>query len=104
MCGTQTPQDLILTSATESSCNCCSSGSKAAKTVPRPGTAYSVEGLSCGSCVQRVESAVRAVAGVDSTSIDLVPRGTSTMTVSGTAAPEEIHSAVTAAGYSVTHS
>lgn len=101
MCGTKTPKDLILTPATESSCSCCSTGAKTAETAGEPGTAYSLEGLTCGSCVQSVRTAVLAVAGVSSASIDLIPGGASTLTVSGSVTPEDIRSAVAVAGYSV---
>ena len=104
MCGTQTPQDLILTPPTEGACGCCSAGVATAATAGESSTAYSLQGLSCGSCVQRVESAVQAVEGVGSASIGLVPGGTSTMTVVGPAVPEDIRSAAAAAGYEVTQS
>ncbi|MEO8222363.1 MAG: heavy-metal-associated domain-containing protein [Specibacter sp.] len=60
-----------------------------------------MEGLTCGSCVQSVRTAVLAVAGVSSASIDLIPGGASTLTVSGSVTPEDIRSAVAVAGYSV---
>ena len=102
MCAPEAPTDLILTPTTESSCGCCSTTAKTTESADAFGTAYAVEGLTCGHCVQTVETAVRAVAGVDSATITLVPGGTSTMTVSGQAAPEDIHAAVAAAGYTVT--
>ncbi|MCU6482187.1 heavy-metal-associated domain-containing protein [Arthrobacter sp. A2-55] len=49
-----------------------------------------------------MEGAVRALAGVEAATVGLVPGGTSTLTVSGPASPEDIHSAVEGAGYAVT--
>lgn len=104
MCVPEAPTDLILTPATESSCGCCSTATKTTEAANLVGTAYAVEGLSCGHCVQTVETAVWAVAGVNAASITLVPGGTSTLTVSGQASEEDIRAAVAAAGYTVTES
>lgn len=104
MCVPEAPTDLNLTPTAESSCGCCSSATKTTKSADTVGTAYAVEGLTCGHCVQTVETAVRAVAGVDSASITLVAGGTSAMAVSGQAAPEDIRAAVAAAGYMVSES
>ncbi|MCD7778013.1 MAG: cation transporter, partial [Clostridiales bacterium] len=57
---------------------------------------YNVTGMSCAACSARVEKAVNKVKGVTSCSVSLL---TNSMGVEGTAAPEEIISAVTAAGY-----
>ncbi|WP_427016556.1 heavy-metal-associated domain-containing protein [Pseudarthrobacter sp. P1] len=102
MCGTDTRKDLTLTPAAETSCACCSTGATTAAPADATGTAYGLDGLTCGHCVQTVETAVSAVAGVESASIDLVAGGTSTLTVSGTADPAAVRAAVAAAGYAVT--
>ncbi|WP_164520290.1 heavy-metal-associated domain-containing protein [Specibacter cremeus] len=68
------------------------------------GTAYELEGLTCGHCVESVTTAVRPMADVDSATVDLVAGGTSTLTVSGSATTEDIRAAVAAAGYTVTGS
>lgn len=52
--------------------------------------------MSCAACSARVEKAVSAVNGVTSCSVSLL---TNSMGVEGTASPEEIISAVEAAGY-----
>ena len=57
---------------------------------------YNVTGMSCAACVSRVEKAVNTVDGVSSCSVSLL---TNSMTVDGTASPEKIIAAVTAAGY-----
>ncbi len=57
---------------------------------------YIVTGMSCVACSARVEKAVSKVQGVTSCSVSLL---TNSMGVEGTASPEAIISAVTAAGY-----
>lgn len=57
---------------------------------------YNITGMSCAACSARVEKAVSAVNGVTSCSVSLL---TNSMGVEGTASPEEIISAVEAAGY-----
>lgn len=42
---------------------------------------FSVTGLSCQSCVNHVTEAISALAGVRSVSVDLEPKGTSTIHV-----------------------
>ncbi|MCD8094979.1 MAG: heavy metal translocating P-type ATPase [Ruminococcus sp.] len=57
---------------------------------------YTVTGMSCAACSARVEKAVGRVSGVKSCSVSLL---TNSMGVEGTASPNEIIAAVTAAGY-----
>ncbi|MDO4344372.1 MAG: heavy metal translocating P-type ATPase [Eubacteriales bacterium] len=57
---------------------------------------YIVTGMSCAACSARVEKAVTKVPGVTSCSVSLL---TNSMGVEGTAAPVDIISAVTEAGY-----
>ena len=59
-------------------------------------TQYNVSGMSCAACSARVEKAVNSVEGVSSCAVSLL---TNSMGVEGTASPEEIIKAVTAAGY-----
>ena len=42
---------------------------------------FSVTGLSCQSCVNHVTEAIKALPGVQSVSVDLEPKGTSTVHV-----------------------
>ena len=60
---------------------------------------YDVSGMSCAACSARVEKAVSKVEGVTSCSVSLL---TNSMGVEGTAAAQEIISAVEAAGYGAT--
>ena len=57
---------------------------------------YTVTGMSCAACSNRVEKAVSGVSGVTSCSVSLL---TNSMGVEGTASPDEIIRAVEAAGY-----
>ena len=58
---------------------------------------YTVTGMSCAACSNRVEKAVSAVPGVTSCSVSLL---TNSMGVEGTASSDDIIRAVEAAGYS----
>ena len=57
---------------------------------------YQVTGMSCAACSARVEKAVKSVDGVTDCSVSLL---TNSMGVEGTADPQRIIQAVTAAGY-----
>ncbi len=57
---------------------------------------YIVTGMTCAACVSRVEKAVSKVQGVESCSVSLL---TNSMAVEGKAKPDDVISAVTAAGY-----
>ena len=57
---------------------------------------YRVSGMSCAACAARVEKAVSKVDGTSECSVSLL---TNSMTVKGTAKPEEIIAAVENAGY-----
>jgi copper chaperone CopZ len=99
MCGIESRKELPLVSAT-SGCTCCST--EAANEVTLAGDAeYALDGLTCGHCVQTVEKAVTAVAGVDAASVELVPGGRSRLVVSGAVAEAELRDAVASAGYSL---
>ncbi len=57
---------------------------------------YNVTGMSCAACVARVEKAVSAVPGVEECAVSLL---TNSMGVEGSASPDAVIAAVTAAGY-----
>ncbi|MFJ5861003.1 heavy-metal-associated domain-containing protein [Pseudarthrobacter sp. NPDC092439] len=111
MCAPQTRTTLPLASA--AGCSCCgpsagdteatgSAPARAAVVPPRTAGApreFAVEGLTCGHCVQTVEKAVGALAGVDAAKVDLVSGGRSRLTVTGSAADADVRQAVASAGY-----
>ena len=57
--------------------------------------------MTCGHCVRTVESAVSALPGVTSASVDLVPGGRSRLAVTGSAPDADVRRAVAAAGYAL---
>jgi copper chaperone CopZ len=99
----QTPSrtELPLTSSS-SRCACCSTDKGIATGAKAAGAEFSVEGLTCGGCVASVEKAVKAIDGVDTATVELVPGGVSRLVVSGPADPSAVRDAVTSAGYSLT--
>lgn len=66
--------------------------------VPSSTIELAVEGMSCASCVGRVEAALRKVEGVHEVSVNLA---TERATVQGTAETQALEAAVEAAGYDV---
>jgi copper chaperone CopZ len=62
---------------------------------------YPVEGMTCGHCAARVTEELTALNGVSGVHIDLVAGGSSTVTVTGSAAPEAVRAAVADAGYTL---
>lgn len=64
-------------------------------------TVYGVEGMTCGHCAGSVTAALTALEGVEGVELDLAPGGTSTVTVSGPAAPAAVQAAIEEAGYTV---
>ncbi|RRH74545.1 copper-translocating P-type ATPase [Falsigemmobacter faecalis] len=64
--------------------------------VPLANTELSIEGMTCASCVGRVERALAGVKGVRSAHVNLA---TERATVEGTASPEDLVKAVENAGY-----
>lgn len=106
MCGTDTRKDLNLTPATGTGCTCCSPSPTAVVSAPEvpgevSGTRYGLEGLTCGHCVKTVETALSAVPGVDSATVELVAGGISALLVTGSASEESVRAAVESAGYTL---
>ncbi len=106
MCGTDTRKDLNLTPITDTGCTCCSPDSTTAVSAPAAApkaaiTRYALKSLTCGHCVKTVETAVPAVPGAESASVDLVTGGISTLTVTGDPQQTSVLTAVENAGYAV---
>ncbi len=70
---------------------------KAGYEVPAQTVEFAVEGMTCASCVGRVERALQAVPGVDTAAVNLA---TQRATVRGRAATQALLAAVANAGYS----
>ncbi len=64
-------------------------------------TTYLVSGMTCGHCVSAVSEEIGRVDGVTGVEVDLVPGGTSRVTVTSTAVlpAEAVAAAVEEAGY-----
>jgi copper chaperone len=100
MCGIENRTELpLLTSAVGRSC--CSTKAEPVNAQTPAGVEFSLEGLTCGHCVDTVQRAVLAVDGVDSASVRLVAGGRSRLAISGAADDAAVRDAVTAAGYSL---
>jgi copper chaperone len=59
---------------------------------------YTVQGMTCGHCVNAVREEVSRIDGVRDVHVDL-PTGTVTVIGDRTPATDEIHAAITEAGY-----
>ena len=59
---------------------------------------FQITGMNCGSCVGRVERALAAVPGVDEANVNLATK-TALVRFSGTADPDPVIAALSAAGY-----
>jgi copper chaperone len=81
-------------------CGCCSS-QPSSSSVDTGDVEFTLEGLTCGHCVQTVEKAVSTLDGVESASVELVPGGRSRLVVTGPVNGVAVREAVTSAGYSV---
>lgn len=64
--------------------------------VPASNIELSIEGMTCASCVSRVEKALQAVSGVKSANVNLA---TERATINGTASVESLIAAIDKAGY-----
>lgn len=111
MCGTpETRTRLPMASTAQTGCSCCSpAGETQAGTqdavqpvIPAASSEYSLEGLTCGHCVQTVENAVSGVPGVRTATVDLVAGGTSRLSITGTADLAALAAAVRSSGYVLT--
>ena len=111
MCGTtETRIQLPLASTLEHGCSCSPAAetqTAAPTTAPAPavqasGAQYTLEGLTCGHCVQTVEKAVSGVSGVELATVELVSGGTSRLSVTGAADQEALAEAVRSSGYVLT--
>jgi copper chaperone CopZ len=69
-------------------------------------TTLHVSGMTCGHCVSAVTEELTALEGVQEVMIDLVAGGTSTVTVTSQAPPQDeaVRAAVAEAGYVVVDS
>lgn len=67
-------------------------------------TTFSVDGMTCGHCVQHVTTELTALPGVTDVNIELVNGGSSPVTVTSEAplADEQVAAAVAEAGYAIT--
>mgnify|MGYP001355586049 CR=1 FL=1 len=67
-------------------------------------TTYEVDGMTCGHCARSVSEELAQIDGVQDVSVDLVPGGTSTVTVVSTEPldREAVAAAVAEAGYVLT--
>jgi copper chaperone len=68
-------------------------------------TTLPVTGMTCGHCVQAVTQELTALDGVQDVRVELVPDGTSTVTVtsSGPLDDATVRAAIDEAGYDVAH-
>ncbi|UIK89813.1 heavy-metal-associated domain-containing protein [Arthrobacter polaris] len=111
MCANNTRKDLNLTPVSNSTCGCCStetalissaSSDSDSDSPETAGTSYALEGLTCGHCVNTAETAISAVAGVESATVELVAGGISTLSIIGDARMAQVQAAVENAGYTLT--
>ncbi|HEY1735881.1 MAG TPA: heavy metal translocating P-type ATPase [Methylovirgula sp.] len=75
-----------------------SSLSESNKKAPPTAVSFAIEGMSCASCVSRIERAIRTVPGVSAVSVNLATNRAE-VAFSGTPAPDDVERAVTKAGY-----
>lgn len=93
-----TDTELGLTPVQESSCGCGTA--KKSPEEPAAGAVhFDLQGLTCGSCVNKVEALVGGLDGVESASVALVSGGTSILSVTGGIRAGAVTTAVIAAGY-----
>lgn len=99
-------QDIEITSTPEPQAGGCCGGGACSTTDASAQSAatsqtFEVEGMTCGHCVSAVTSELTALPGVTGVEVDLVPGGTSTVTVTSDAPLDvtAVRSAVDEAGY-----
>ena len=66
---------------------------------PSPTLSLAIEGMTCASCVGRVEQAIRSVPGVDDVTVNLATERASVRFAPGVADPTAVAAAVAKAGY-----
>lgn len=60
---------------------------------------FTVTGMTCGHCADAVRSELSEIDGVGEIEIELVPSGTSSVTIHGEASDSQIAEAIDEAGY-----
>ena len=60
---------------------------------------FTVKGMSCGSCAERVENAIRQLPGISSVRVDLASGDVQVEHQPEKVTPEQIREKITAAGY-----
>jgi Cu+-exporting ATPase len=70
-------------------------------TVPTVEIALPIDGMTCASCVRRVERALARVPGVESASVNLATETATVSAVAGAIARDDLAAAIRAAGYAV---
>ncbi|HQR77238.1 MAG TPA: copper ion binding protein, partial [Burkholderiaceae bacterium] len=70
--------------------------------VPLQTVRLEIEGMTCATCVARLEKALRAVPGVSNVGVNLASESAQVELVAGAATVRDLIQAVTAAGYSAT--
>ncbi|GAB3270216.1 hypothetical protein GCM10027562_38410 [Arthrobacter pigmenti] len=101
--------ELRVTDKNSSGCSCCGTGADStasADSTVIAGTGsvrLQVQGMTCGHCVSSVTEELEEVDGVTNVSVDLVPSGTSTVTVDADSSLDStlLSAAIADAGYEV---
>lgn len=95
--------ELPVTDKSSSGCSCCDTGAGSAESAVTGNIRLHVQGMTCGHCVSSVTEELEEVDGVRSVSVDLVPGGTSTVTVDADSSPDStlLRAAIADAGYEV---
>jgi copper chaperone len=103
MCGTQTSAGSIELTDLNHDCSCGTPSSSASSAVAAGRQEFVVNGMTCSHCVMSVTEEIKAIEGVESVEVELVPHGASRVLVSGsrTLSSDEVGSAVNSAGYSL---
>lgn len=74
---------------------------KAGFAIPRDTTQLKIEGMTCASCVARVEKALKKVPAVLSAEVNLATETATIVAPRGKVTPSQLMAAITAAGYNV---
>lgn len=65
-------------------------------------TRFNVEGMSCGSCAERVENAIRQLPGISSVRVDLASGDVLVEHQGDKVTPEQVQQQIATAGYTAT--